>query len=712
MKAQEKKIQRDQLTQLMLQAAIVLAYQNGLYPNTQDFGASKTRAELAENKRQFLLNAIINQFQDPFKSDVTKKIAVLLNELKKLNKAELENYIKDLNHLVAKGQSPQDVVDVLSDDDLDNIQEKRVEEQPTPVTNEHRPKPKHLVMSGGGIKGVAYESVFETLENNGLLQDIDYCYGSSVGGLSAALLALGYNVDEIKENMKVTQSMLLDPHRDDSVSPLAGFGHGVKNVFNHAAIAKGYKLFELAQNVVAQKLGDPNATFADLDKKFGQAGDEGGKFRHLTVTATVKDPRRGFYQVVLNAETVPNMPIALALRMTAGLPPVFRGIELTPEELDSFRVGATKPLVQYDRGEGFPPYDPANPHDEIPVTARKRNAIKFIDGGVTDNLPIYIPLQNGAKMKEVIALNFFEPWRTEHREQNKSKFSPSKVINTAIEKDWINTRIMIKKDLTYYLYQRKRYAHLPAIPPGHLVKAEQANAVINIPTEGVKAAEFDLAEDRKEMLRKNGRKVTESYLQRNGIEPKKQKSMPEVQELLKQHENHQDILGRAKVFLKDNFFLSTNSDYINFKKHVDHADKHVEVIKGIVTYNVKAAKANFNELYKLRNDVSDAFAKAKNETNLAKKCLYGLWSKVPFIKTIVKKADRKLNAQFEEFTEFKAVIKALNGGLKAQRVAGLEKGHKKYSPYKDHLRKAVETIKQPISEKLGKLSSKAKRNKS
>lgn len=715
MKAHEKKVIRDQLTQFMLQAAITLAYKNGLYPNTQDFGVSKTRAELAENKQQHLLNEIVNRFDDAFKADITKKLNALLAEMKKLNKAELENVIKDLNHAVAKGQSAQEALQILNDTDLDGIPEQVISEQDLSgqlIPKQSKEHPKHLVLSGGGIKGVAYEAVFETLENNGLLEDIDDCYGSSVGGLSAALLALGYNLDEIKQNMNVTQKMLLDTYRHESVSPFSPVAHIVKNVFNHAAIAKGYKLFELAQNAVAQKLGDPNATFADLEKRFGQVGEEGGKFRHLTVTATVKDPRRGFYQVVLNAETVPNMPIALALRMTAGLPPVFRGIELTPEELDAFRVGATKPLVQYDRGEGFPPYDPANPNDDIPVTARKRNAIKFIDGGVTDNLPIYLPLQKGAKMEEVIALNFVEPWRAKHREENKNKFSPSKIIKTADEKGWINTQVMRENDFVYYVYQRKRYAHMPAIPPQHLMKAEKVNAVINIPTEDVKAADFDLAEEKKNMLRNNGKKVTESYLRKNGVEPKEPeepKATSSTKQLLAQHEHHQEILSRAKDFLKINFHLRTNSDYLNFKKHVDLAGKEVEVIRGQVTDNVRVAKEKFTEMYEMRNAVSDAFAKVKKETNAAQRCLYGLWDKVPFIKKIVRKVDKKLHERFEELYELNVVIKALNAGLKAQRVAGVEKGHKKYSPYKDHLRKAAETIKQPVSEKLRSLKAEVKR---
>ncbi|MGE3318569.1 MAG: patatin-like phospholipase family protein [Candidatus Berkiella sp.] len=697
MPATTQKIIQDQVTQLMLQQAIALAYQQGLYPDTTDFQSPRSRAQIAQDKIELLTNAIAHQFDAAFKSDIVKKLNALLNNIKKLKKDELAQYIKSLNNTLATGGLAQDAVDIFTDVELQTIQQP---EPPAKQPSKQSPEkakysPKHLVLSGGGIKGVANETIFETLQNNGVLEGIDYCYGSSVGGLSAALLALGYNIDEAKENMQVTKKMLLDPYRHEEVAPLASAKFMIKNFFKHAAIAKGYKLYELSQSVVAQKLGDPNATFADLERRFGQETPGGGKFRHLSVTATVKDPRLGFYQVVLNAQTAPNMPIALALRMTAGLPPAFRGVELTPEELANFRIGATQPLVQYNRGKGFPPYDPTNPHDEIPVTVKKRNTIKFIDGGVTDNLPIYLPVQHGAKMDEIIALNFVEPWREEHREMNKDKFTANKIIRTMDEKDWINSKQLRENDFLYYVYQRKRYLHKPALPPGHLVKAEQANAVINIPTGDVQAAEFDLSEKRKESLRQVGKKVAENHLRMHGIEPKIIKPNVQQKQVLDLHDKHKAILQNAKEFLGENFGLNDNADYENFKKHVDKAGKEISVVNGVITQRVKIANVKFYEIYKMRNAVSDAFEHAKQESNLAQRCLYSMWKRVPVIKKIVKKVDENLNSRFEEYYEFVGVIKALNGALKAQRVAGMEVGHKKQSPYKDHLGKPLKNIKQP-----------------
>jgi len=697
MSLQQVKIIQDQMTHFMLQAAIFLAYEKGLYPDITDFGSSQSRAQIAQDKRNLLKNSIIEYFEDAFKPDVARKLNSLLSNIAKLNKNQLEEYIKSLNHVIASGVPSPQVRDIFVDDQLAEMAKPP---QITIPSISAKYSPKHLVLSGGGIKGVANETVFETLQNNGVLHGIDSCYGSSVGGLSAALLALGYNIEDAKLNMQVTKKMLLDPYRDEEVAPLASAKNMVKNLFKHAAIAKGYKLYELSQNVVAQKLGNPNATFADLEKKFGQETEGGGKFRHLTVTATVKDPRLGFYQVVLNAQTVPNMPIALALRMTAGLPPAFRGVELTPEELARFRKGATQPLVQYDRGEGFPVYDPNNPQDEIPVTARKRNAIKFIDGGVTDNLPIYLPVKNGAKMDEIIALNFVEPWRVEHRQQYKDKFSTSKFIQTIDERNWINTNQLRKNDFLYYLYQRKRYLAKPAIPPAHLVKAEQAKAVINIPTGDVRADEFDLSEERKQILREAGQNAAEDHLRLHGIIPKVAKGKSPEEELLQVHETHKSILVKAKEFLHENFALQNNSDFLKFRKHVDKAGIEISIVQGVITQQVNVANVKFNEIYQMRNEVSEAFLKAKRESNFAQRCLYNLWEGVPVIKKIVKKLDKNLNERFETYYEFKGVIKALNAALKAQRVSGMEVGNKKYSPYKQHLSNKKPSITQTFAQKI------------
>ncbi|MBS0290470.1 MAG: patatin-like phospholipase family protein [Proteobacteria bacterium] len=692
MKNKDKKTLRDLITEIGLVLTIIECFSKGVYEETQVGNQSKKA--LAEAKLKSLKAKLYAMLDDDFKKDVEKNLHQLENNIKKANKDRLNVFIASFHKALDASETHQVANLIFSDEKLEGNKIKT----PLPKSkNKITPKqpvlkPKHLILSGGGIKGVAYETVFETLQNNNLLDGIETCYGSSVGGLSAALLALGYNLEDTKKNMSVTEDTLLDPFRNPLVGPTSK-AFMVKNLISHAGIAKGYKLFELSQKVVANKLGDPNATFKDLEKKFGQSTKGGGKFRHLTVTATVKDPRRGFYQVVLNAKTVPNMPIALAMRMTAGLPPVFRGVEITPQELEVFRKGATEPMVQYDRGPNFPKYDPKNPKDDIPVTIENRNAIKFIDGGVTDNLPIYLPLQNGSSPNEYIALNFIEPWRIQHREDHKEMFAKGKTLTEKDEAQWIISQNLKKNDKAYYYYQQKRYKSPPSIPPSHFLKAEQANAMINIPTDDVQAAEFGLSEERKEILRKHGKEAAENYLRSNNIELKQVPATSQnTQAIVAQHNDHQEVLKRAKGFLSKKLGLEDNADYKAFKKHVDKTGEKIVQLhqlqsKTAFTLNKahlkQITKDHFNTIYELRNETDAAFASAKKEISIAHRSLYGLWENFGPINSLIQSVSPQTHRQFETLKEFKGVIRALNSSLKVQRIASMEKGKKKFMPTLD-----------------------------
>ena len=47
------------------------------------------------------------------------------------------------------------------------------------------PPPSHLVLSGGGAKGIAYPGMVQALEDSGKLQGIQVISGSSAGAISA-----------------------------------------------------------------------------------------------------------------------------------------------------------------------------------------------------------------------------------------------------------------------------------------------------------------------------------------------------------------------------------------------------------------------------------------------------------------------------------------------------------------------------------------------
>jgi predicted acylesterase/phospholipase RssA len=56
-----------------------------------------------------------------------------------------------------------------------------------------------LVLSGGGIRGVAHIGMLKVLEGHGLLDDIELVVGTSAGSIIGAMFALGYTPDEMWE---------------------------------------------------------------------------------------------------------------------------------------------------------------------------------------------------------------------------------------------------------------------------------------------------------------------------------------------------------------------------------------------------------------------------------------------------------------------------------------------------------------------------------
>lgn len=57
------------------------------------------------------------------------------------------------------------------------------------------PPPSHLVLSGGGAKGIAFPGVVHALEDGRKLQGVKVISGSSAGAISATLLASGMGAE-------------------------------------------------------------------------------------------------------------------------------------------------------------------------------------------------------------------------------------------------------------------------------------------------------------------------------------------------------------------------------------------------------------------------------------------------------------------------------------------------------------------------------------
>ena len=64
-----------------------------------------------------------------------------------------------------------------------------------------RPPIRNLVIEGGGVKGIGFIGAINALDNYGELNNLEAVAGSSAGGITATLIALGYTTAEIREEL-------------------------------------------------------------------------------------------------------------------------------------------------------------------------------------------------------------------------------------------------------------------------------------------------------------------------------------------------------------------------------------------------------------------------------------------------------------------------------------------------------------------------------
>ncbi len=202
------------------------------------------------------------------------------------------------------------------------------------------PQYKNLVFKGGGVRGAAYLGAIKHLYENGLMRPVERVAGSSVGAITAAVLALNFN--DFAELKAVADS--LDYRKVPAEGDLKNEDEGLVDK-RLAARLQTHSLFKNLQCSIrlVQEKGWYSSDYmyqwlrSVIASRFSLAKDA-YTFRDFQNTAIHKDRRRFFDLYVTGTdisnrksrifsyETTPDMEIALAVRISMSIPLFFEAI--------------------------------------------------------------------------------------------------------------------------------------------------------------------------------------------------------------------------------------------------------------------------------------------------------------------------------------------------------------------------------------------------
>lgn len=191
---------------------------------------------------------------------------------------------------------------------------------------------KNLVLEGGGVRGLAYAGVFSVLEEKGILQNIEKIGGSSAGSIAGMLVCIGYNAAEIDSIM---MELPLEKFNDGYGGLVGKYARFKKNF----GMYKGKAFEKWIKELVAYKTGDPLFSFGQLH----QLHLTNNHYKDLYCTGTNLSKQQ---LEIFSYINTPNMPIALAVRISGGIPLYFEPVALD-NQMKKIKKSDTTSFVNY-----------------------------------------------------------------------------------------------------------------------------------------------------------------------------------------------------------------------------------------------------------------------------------------------------------------------------------------------------------------------------
>jgi NTE family protein len=162
----------------------------------------------------------------------------------------------------------------------------------------------NLVFEGAGIRGIAYSGVIMQLEEYGIIDKMKKVGGTSAGAITAMMLSIGYDSEEIYEIISATRFQKFNKGG-------LWFLGGIHRVKKRYGWYKSDRFEKWLEEIIESKTGDSQITFRGLDEK---------GFKELYVTGTSLNKQE---LIVFSNHSYPEMKIKDAVKASVTIPLYF-----------------------------------------------------------------------------------------------------------------------------------------------------------------------------------------------------------------------------------------------------------------------------------------------------------------------------------------------------------------------------------------------------
>ena len=187
-----------------------------------------------------------------------------------------------------------------------------------------------ICLEGGGVLGTAYAGCCRALENRGVLQNLNKFAGTSVGAITAGLLACRANADFVEKALNEMNYKLME---DNDI----GFINDLRRLYNYYGWNKGHYFYNWYAKQLYDLTGDSNITFLEANMKY--------KTVLKVVGSNITQSRIDVFDYI----NTPNLAILDAVRISMSVPIMFSSIKYKNNHYVDGAVGLNYPISVFER---------------------------------------------------------------------------------------------------------------------------------------------------------------------------------------------------------------------------------------------------------------------------------------------------------------------------------------------------------------------------